>query len=145
MIATRGTDGAAAGVRPPVSRSAVALVQQARSVLAEAAAAPDAAERFRLAHLAALRTAAALFAERGRPGTGRRRLVSAWVLVDSVAPELTDWAAYFAGTARMRDAVEAGAVSVVSDRDAEDQFRAAEQFLLLVERSLGFMATPLAS
>ena len=45
----------------------------------------------------------------------------------------------------MRDAVEAGAVSVVSDRDAEDQFRAAEQFLLLVERSLGFMATPLAS
>jgi hypothetical protein len=67
------------------------------------------------------------------------------VLVESVAPELTDWAAYFAGTARMRDEVEAGVVSVVSDRDAEDQFRAAEQFLVLVERSLGFLATPLAS
>jgi hypothetical protein len=144
-MVTRGRDGTGFAVHPPVSRSAVSLVEQARSLLAEAAVAPNAAERFRLAHLGALRAAAALFAERAKPGTGKRRLVSAWVLVEAVAPELTEWAAYFAGTARMRDAVEAGAISAVSDRDAEDQFRAAEQFLLLVERSCGFIAAPLAS
>ncbi len=145
MVVVRGGDGAEAASRPPVSRSAVSLIAQARSLLADAEVASSAAERFRLAHLAALRTAAALFAERARPGTGKRRLVSAWVLVEAVAPELTDWAAYFAGTADLRDAVEAGAVSAVSDRDSEDQQRAAEQFLRLVERTLGFIATPLAS
>jgi hypothetical protein len=145
MIAMRGADGATLAVRPPVSRSAISLAEQARSLLAQARAAASAADRFRLAHLAALRTAAALFAERSRPGLGKRRLVSAWILVESVAPELSDWAAYFADTAGKRAAVEAGAVSVVSSRDAEDQMHAAEQFLALAERSLGFMAAPLAS
>jgi hypothetical protein len=145
MTAMRGADGAALALRPPASRSAISLTEQARSMLAEARVAPNAAERFRLAHLAALRTAAAVFAERSRPGLGKRRLVSAWVLVESVAPELSDWAAYFADTAGKRAAVEAGAVSVVSSRDAEDQLRAAEQFLALAEQSLGFMAAPLAS
>jgi len=104
----------------------------------------DPAEQFRLAHLAALRGAAALFAERARPA-GRRRLVSAWVLVDAVAPELSEWSAYFAGTAGKRAAVEAGARSVVSERDADDQRHAAAQFLVLVERHVGLLATPLAS
>jgi predicted ATP-grasp superfamily ATP-dependent carboligase len=145
MTAMRGGDGAALAVRPPASRSATSLAEQARSLLAQARTAASAAERFRLAHLAALRTAAAVFAERSRPGLGRRRLVSAWVLVESVAPELAAWAAYFADTAGKRAAVEAGAVSVVTNRDAEDQLRAAEQFLVLAEQSLGFIATPLAS
>src|SRR5215471_2456756 len=104
-------------IRPPSSRSASALVEQARGMLREAEQQPDPGERFRLAHLAALRGAAALFAERARP-VGRRRLVSAWVLVDAVAPELSEWSAYFAGTAGKRAAVEAGARSAVSDRDA---------------------------
>jgi hypothetical protein len=128
-------------MRPPTSRSAASLVEQARAMLREARRDADPAERFRLAHLAALRVAAALFAERGRPA-GRRRLVSAWVLVDAVAPELAEWAAYFAGTAGKRAAVEAGARGLVSERDAEDQVRAAEQFLVLAERS---RAAPLAS
>lgn len=134
---------AVAALRPPQSRSAASLVEQARSMLRDAALAAEPGERFRLAHLAALRGAAALFAQRARPA-GKRRLVSAWVLVDAVAPELAEWSAYFAGTAGTRAAVEAGAHSVVSERDAEDQLHAAEQFVILVERTLGLLA-PLAS
>lgn len=133
----------AAAVHPPPSRSAASLVEQARSILRDAALAGEPGERFRLAHLAALRAAAALFAQRARPA-GRRRLVSAWVLVDAVAPELAEWSAYFAGTAGKRAAVEAGAHSVVSERDANDQLRAAEQFATLVERTLGVLV-PLVS
>jgi SAV_6107-like HEPN len=131
-------------MRPPATRSATSLVEQARAMLRDAERETDAAEQFRLAHLAALRAAAAVFAERARP-SGRRRLVSAWTLVDAVAPELSDWSAYFARTADTRAAIEAGARSVVSDRDADDQRHAAEQFLALVEQSLGLLAAPLAS
>jgi SAV_6107-like HEPN len=130
--------------RPPAMRSAASLVEQARAILRDAERETDAAEQFRLAHLAALRAAAAVFAERARPA-GRRRLVSAWALVDAVAPELSEWSAYFARTADTRAAIEAGARSVVSDRDADDQRHAAEQFLVLVEQSLGLLAAPLAS
>jgi hypothetical protein len=133
----------AAALHPPPSRSAALLLEQARSMLRDAASAGQPADRFRLAHLAALRGAAALFAQRARPA-GKRRLVSAWVLVDAVAPELAEWSAYFSGTAGTRAAVDAGARSVVSERDAEDQLHAAEQFVTLVERMLGLMA-PIAS
>lgn len=131
--------------RPGLSGSARGLLAHAHSVLAEAANADSAADRFRLAHLAALRTAAVVFAERGRPASARRRLVSAWVLVEAVAPEFSEWASYFAAGATARAAVEAGAVSAVSARDADDQLRAAGEFLLLVEDSLGLLAVPLAS
>jgi HEPN superfamily protein len=144
-MATRSVPArAVATIRPPASRSAASLIEHARAMLRDAESQADPSEQFRLAHLAALRGAAALFAERARP-VGRRRLVSAWVLVDAVAPELAEWSAYFAGTAGQRAAVEAGARSAVSARDAEDQVRAAEQFLVLVEQSLGLLATPLAS
>lgn len=122
-----------------------ALIGQARLVLGEAAAVTDVGERFRLAHLAALRVAAAVLAERGRPAAARRRLISVWVLIDSVAPEFADWAGYFAAGAPVRAAVEAGALRAVSAREADDQLRAAGEFLRLVEGSLGMFAAPLAS
>ena len=125
--------------------SAAALLGQARLVLAEAAAATDVGERFRLAHLAALRVAAAVLAERGRPASARRRLVSVWVLIDTVAPEFADWARYFAAGAPARAAIEAGSRQAVSAREADDQLRAASDFLGLVEPSLGMLAAPLAS
>jgi hypothetical protein len=131
--------------RPGVPASARAVLAQARAVLLEAAVADSAAERYRLAHLGALRTAAAVFADRGRPASARRRLVSAWELVESVAPEFGEWAGYFAAGAPARAAVEAGALSAVSARDADDQLRAAGEFLMLVEASLGLLAAPLAS
>ena len=121
------------------------LLARSRAVLDEAMAADSPDERFRLAHLSALRTAAAVLAQRGRPsGTRRRRLVSAWVLIESVAPDLADWAAYFAAGASSRAAIEAGASFVVSAREADDQWRAADEFLALVQGSLGLLA-PLAS
>jgi hypothetical protein len=120
--------------------SAGELLRQARIVLDEAQATPDAGERFRLAQLSALRTAAAVLALRGRPASARRRLVPVWVLLEKVAPEHADWAALFAAGAPVRAAVEAGAVSAVSARAADDQVRAAEQFLGLVEGSVGMLA-----
>jgi hypothetical protein len=137
--------GPLSGIRPPATADAIRLLSHARAWLAEANRAAAAAERFRLAHLAALRVAAALFAVRSRPGSAPRRLRSAWALLDSVAPELVDWSAYFASGAAARAAVEAGAVSAVSQRQADDQLRAASEFLALVEGSLGLLASPLAS
>jgi hypothetical protein len=120
--------------------SALALLNQAHAVLADAARAADAGERFRLAHLSALRTAAAVSAQRGRPAATRRRLMSVWVLLERVAPEHREWADYFAAGAPIRAAVEAGAVSAVSPRAADDQLRSAAEFLGLVENSLGLLA-----
>ena len=109
----------------PPRRSGPSLLSQARGVLGEASRAPTAAERFQLAHLAALRTSAALFAERAKPTSTPRKLLSAWVLVELVAPEFSEWAGYFAAGAAKRAAVEAGAVGIVSEREADDQLRAA--------------------
>lgn len=128
-------------VAATVSRgSTVGLLTQARSVLDDALTHRDPGERFRLAHLAALRAAAAVTASRGRPSSTRRRLISVWVLLDRVAPEYRDWAALFAAGAATRAAVEAGAVSAVSERVADDEVRAATQFLALVEGSVGLLA-----
>ena len=118
---------------------AIALLAQARAMLADADREPSAGDRFRIAHLAALRISAAVFAERGRPAGTRRRLMSAWVLLRSVAPELAEWGEYFAAGAAARAAVEAGAYSAVTTRQADDQLRAALEFLHVVEGSLGLL------
>ncbi|MBE7187383.1 SAV_6107 family HEPN domain-containing protein [Jatrophihabitans endophyticus] len=120
--------------------SALGLLAHARRVLTEAEAATDAGERFRLAHLSALRTAAAVSAQRGRPASARKRLMNVWVLLERVAPEHASWAAYFAAGATVRAAIEAGAVSAVTPRAADDQLRAAAEFLALVEGSLNLLA-----
>jgi len=125
--------------------SSTALLAQARACLREASRCADSGERFSLSHLAALRAAAAVVAERGRPASTRRRLISVWVLLDSMAPELREWAALFAAGAPLRAAVEAGAYNAVSSRQADDQYRAAGEFLVLVEDLLGVLAEPLAS
>jgi hypothetical protein len=125
--------------------SSALLVAQARSGLRDAVACTDVGERFTLSHLAGLRAAAAVLADRGRPASARRRLVSVWVLIEAVAPEFTEWAEFFAAGAPLRAAVECGAYNAVTRRQADDQLRAAEEFLELVEASLGMLATPIAS
>lgn len=130
---------------PSPAGSVAMLLGQARSALADAQRQAEAGERFRLAHLAALRGAAAVIAQRGRPASTRRRLLSVWVLLDAVAPELREWAALFAAGAPLRAAVEAGALHPVSQRQADDQVRDAAAFLDLVESSLGMLAALLAS
>lgn len=113
------------------------LIRSAES-LSEAVAARDVATRYACAHVAALRAAAALLAARARPETGRRRAQrNAWVLLTEVAPELSEWAAFFAAGAAKRAAAEAGSTRAATEREADDLVRDADRFLALVEQALG--------
>ncbi len=125
-----------------VSRSALALFLQARRGLKEAATLPSPAERYAEAHLAALRAAAAVLAARARPSDPRlrrRRPTSAWVLLTEVAPELGEWAAFFAAGAGKRAAAEAGVDWAATAREADDLVRDVATFLALVETTLGLL------
>jgi hypothetical protein len=116
------------------------LLLLARRGLVEDGAATSAAERYATAHLAALRAAAAVLACRARPADApprRSRPTSAWVLLAGVAPELAEWAAFFAAGARKRAAAQAGLPSAVTVREADDLVRDAEAFLGVVETTLG--------
>jgi len=116
------------------------LLAAARIALREADRAETPAERFATAHLAGLRAAAAVLADRARPNDARtRRPTSAWVLLTSVAPELGEWAAYFAAGADKRAAALAGLRTAVTAREADDLLRDARTFLALVETTLGLL------
>ena len=94
--------------------------------------------RYACAHVAALRAAAALLAARAHPAPARaRRQKNAWVLLAEVAPELAEWAAFFAAGAAKRAAAEAGSTRAVTEREADDLVRDADRFLGVVEQSLG--------
>ena len=96
--------------------------------------------RYATAHLAALRAAAAVVAARAKPVPSRRsKLTSVWDLLALVAPELSEWAAYFAASAAKRAAAEAGIPRVVSVREADDLIRAAASFVAVVELALGLV------
>ncbi|HVE74037.1 MAG TPA: SAV_6107 family HEPN domain-containing protein [Mycobacteriales bacterium] len=115
------------------------LLALSRRGLVEASAATTPGERYAAAHLAALRAAAAVLACRARPATAaarRARPTSAWVLLTGVAPELGEWAAFFAAGARKRAAAEAG-IAAVTPREADDLLRDADAFLAVVETTLG--------
>jgi SAV_6107-like HEPN len=117
-------------------------LRRVRSSLAEAELAQRPSDRYLAAHLAALRVVATVLTHRAPPGIGRPagRPRNAWRLLAEVAPELADWAAFFAATEAKRDAINAGATSVVSAREADDLLRDATAFLRLVERAVGFSA-----
>ncbi len=114
--------------------SALSLLAQAERGLENAELEPAAAERFAQAYLSALRGAAALLAMRGRPHRARSRPMSAWTLLASVAPELREWAAFFASCSATRAAVQAGITRAVTERSADDLVRQVAQFLDLVGR-----------
>ncbi len=119
-------------------RSPVELLRLAHRGLAEAARTGPDGLRYAGAHLAALRAAAAVLAGRARPAPGRRdRVTNVWVLLTRVAPELREWAEFFAAGAAKRAAAEAGIPRVVTSREADDLVRAAGQFITLVEETLG--------
>lgn len=119
----------------PVAGTVLDLVDRSRSGLLAACHAQAASERFMLAHLGALRAAAALLAATGQIGK-RSRPRSVWDAVAKSAPELTEWAVFFAGTARRRQAIERGSLEVTT-READDLVRQAETFLELVLAQLG--------
>lgn len=122
--------------RPIVPRSAEELLVAARRSLTEASLATTAHERYAAAHLAALRAAAAVLAARGRPSGTRSRVISVWVLLERRAPELGEWATFFAAGARKRASAEVG-IACVTGREADDLVRDAQTFLSRVCDLLG--------
>ncbi|MEU8544345.1 SAV_6107 family HEPN domain-containing protein [Streptomyces sp. NPDC048717] len=119
--------------------AALDLLAKARAGLDEAATLDVPNERYATAHLAALRTAAAVLAARGRPERDprrRARIRSAWSVLPEIAPELTEWSSLFASGADRRARAEAGIPGAASRRDADDLLRDATLFLRLVERLL---------
>lgn len=128
------------------------LLVAARHSLDDAAITNLPSQRYATAHLAALRSAAALLAARARPAaqlrqgsgqrSGRQRPRNAWVLLTEVAPEMTEWAAFFAAGAAKRAAAEAGIAGAVTVREADDLVRDSETFLALIETTIGLAHQP---
>lgn len=117
-------------------RTPIELIVIARRGLAEARATESFAQRYATAHLAALRAAAAVLAARARPApAGRRRITSVWVLLTMVAPELSDWAAFFAAGAAKRSAAESG-IAVVTSEEADNLSLHAARFIEVVQEYL---------
>ena len=126
-------------LRGPASRSAFDLFAHAQHELAEAVTATHPYDRYCGAHLAAIRAASAVVEARRMPtAPGRRQRPSnVWDLLYRAAPELADWAAYFASGATRRAAALAGLPNAVNDQDAADLVRQAEVFLGVVAELLG--------
>jgi len=116
----------------PASRAALGLLRQVGDGLAEAHGDPDPLLRYPAAYLAALRAGAAVLAVRARPRPRRGGPRDVWTLLAEVAPELGEWAAFFASCSDTRAAAEAGISRLVSRRDADDLLRQAEQFAGIV-------------
>lgn len=108
------------------------VLTQARDLISDAEAQPAPADRFRIAHLAALRATAALLSAYTEPGHRlARRPTSAWVLLTKVIPPLAPWAAYFAAGASQRAAADAGVAAAVTDQDADELLAAVQMFAQL--------------
>jgi len=112
-------------------------LERSAESLREAMTTSDVPARYACAHVAALRAAAALLAARAHPDPRKRRQKNAWVLLSQVAPELGEWATFFAAGAAKRAAAEAGSTRSVTEREADDLVREADRFLSVVEQALG--------
>jgi hypothetical protein len=142
MGAARAVPAGQLPLPPALPAAAAQLLGQAHRGLEEAAAAADPRERYATAHLGALRGAAAVLAARTRPEPARRRPRSAWVLLGQVAPELAEWATFFAAGAAKRAAAEAGLSRAVTEREADDLVRDVGAFLAVVENCLDSSPAP---
>jgi hypothetical protein len=124
-----------------VPASALRLVVAARRAFSEAEQATDVGERYAAAHLSALRAAAAVLAADARPESvrplRRGRPTSVWTLLERVAPDLTEWAMYFAAGADKRIAAQAGMRGAVTTRESDDLVRDAALFLDIIASRLG--------
>jgi hypothetical protein len=130
-----------AGVLP--HRGPAELLTMAVQGLAEAEHTTSDGLRYAAAHLAALRAAAAVLAARARPEPRRRnRITSVWTLLNAVAPELGEWAEFFAAGASKRVAAEAGIPRVVTAREADDLVRSAREFIEVAAGSIDLAYQP---
>ena len=124
--------------RPPISVAVLDLLERARATLESACRTAEASERYRDAHLGALRAAAALVAARSVP-TPRARPRSVWQVLPGVAPELGEWAAFFAACSAHMSVIDRG--GHLSARESDDLLRQAEMFLEIVQDLLGVPLT----
>src|SRR3974390_1714447 len=76
----------------PVAPTVLSMLQSARRGLDEAGDETAPGARYVMAHLAALRAAAAVVAARGEPKSRRRKPHSVWELLPQVEPALTEGA-----------------------------------------------------
>ena len=122
-----------------LSASTHSYLERAAESLREAITSTSVPERYAHAHVSALRATAALLAARAQPAlpSRGRRQKNAWVLLAEVAPELSEWASFFAAGAGKRAAAESGSRRAVTEREADDLVRDADRFLALVEAALG--------
>ena len=124
---------------PPPSATVMEWLDRAQASLLHASQAGEVGERYVLAHLAGLRAAAAVLAARTTPASSSRPR-SVWEVLPTLAPELTEWAVFFAASARQRAAVERGD-RVLPAREADDLVRQAEIFIEVVQEALGVPRT----
>lgn len=121
-------------VRPPAPQAAVTLLSHAQHGLADAGGESDPVERFIAAYLSALRAGAAVLAARGRPHRGRAKPTSVWTLLESVAPELREWALFFAGYSATQAAAQSGITRGLDAEVADELLRRSTQFVELARR-----------
>lgn len=119
---------------PALPAGALSLFLQARTCLHEAEQAPRPCERYASAHLAAQRAATAVVAARSGPRDSTRP-ASVWRLLTRVAPELRQWAEFFAAGSDRRAVAEAGIPSIAR-READELLGFAGEFVSVVGRSL---------
>ena len=131
----RSGSGGGSGPARPVPQAARDLLSDAGRGLGRAIRADEPADRYSIAHLSALRAAAALLATRARPGVRGNR-GNAWTLLARMAPELGEWAAFFAAGSAKRQAADAGITRLVSAREADDMVRQASAFVDLIEATV---------
>lgn len=109
-------------------------LNRARATLVGAEFVDRPADRYLAAQHAAGQVAAVVIGSRGsRPGPQRRNV---WQVVVDIAPDLGEWAGYFHALQGKREAVLAGATSLVTSREADDLIRDAYMFAEVVERRL---------
>jgi hypothetical protein len=120
--------------RALTSPAVLDLLERARLTLESACRTADPAERYRDAHLGALRAAAAIVAARTVPSP-RSRPRSVWVVLPAVAPELGEWATFFAACSAHRSVIDRG--GRIAPREADDLLRQAEMFLEIAQGVLG--------
>ncbi len=104
------------------------LIASATDALRRAEWAPSAALRYELAYLSVLRSGAAVLAVRARPRSLRTKPRGLWGLLAAAAPEMAEWAEFFAQCGSWSTALQEGRATV-SARQADDLVREAEVFL----------------
>ncbi|EHR62497.1 hypothetical protein SaccyDRAFT_3670 [Saccharomonospora cyanea NA-134] len=120
--------------RRPASPEAVALLGQAEHGLAEVDRETTAAGRFVASYLSALRAGAAILVAKGRPHRRAARPQSTWTLLTSAAPEVAQWAEYFAARSAAYAAAQAGISRHVGAEAADELRDRAGEFLSLARR-----------